>query len=469
MAWSKAKRLIGLAVLILFAALLAGCTVTPDNTGNNQSGVGNQDIVPFPIRSPDASPIAGVPTPTIGGFVVLPSGSLLSPQPSSFWGNVLVTPEPFLTPTPWGGIITLTTTPDGMLTPPPTSGVLKLGSQGDAVRAVQSRLKLLGYSIGSIDGDFGQTTESALKAFQERNNLRVDGIAGSATLGRLNSSAALPARPTPAPTRRPTPTPRINENVFLQNGSAGSDVRSMQERLISLGYLQGSATGRFDAATEAAVYAFQERNVAYSDGIAGPMTLQKLYSSSARRASTTQGIVGVTLKRGMMDSAAVRTVQTKLRNLRFYAGNVDGDFGATTEAAVKAFQVANGLTPDGKVGPSTMNKLFGDNPRGPSDSVTSLPGQTPEPTKIPFYVNVTPHPYGNYVSLREGNSGTLVRKLQEELKKQGYFSSNVDGLYGFTTTQSVKDFQKAKGLSQDGIAGPATQRILFEGNFPEGS
>ncbi len=469
MEWNKAKKIALMAALLLVAVLLAACTATPDTTGNNQSGVGNQDIVPFPIRSPEVSQ-APSPTPTIGAVINLPSAIINQPTPGG-WGNIITSSQPLVTPTAtvWGGIIVLTQTP-GAPTPTPTSSVLKLGAEGPAVRALQQRLKSLGYNIGTVDGDFGQTTEAAVKAFQARNGLTADGIAGTATLNKLNSSSALPPRPTATPTPRPTPTPRVNPNVFLQNGSTGSDVRKMQERLIGLGYLLGSATGVFDNATEDAVFAFQRRNTSYSDGIAGPLTLEKLYSSSARGTSTPAGIIGTSLQRGLKDSAAVRLIQSRLKELRFYAGGVDGDFGASTEAAVKAFQSANGLTPDGRIGSATFTKLFGTGTNGPTRTATPRPDQaTPQPSRIPFYVNVTPNPQGQYVTLREGNSGPLVRALQESLKRQGYFDLEVDGLFGFGTTAAVKAFQKAKGLSQDGLAGPATQRILFEGDFPAGS
>lgn len=473
MEWNKAKKIALLAGLLLIAALLAGCTATPDTTGNNQSGVGNQDIVPFPIRSPEASQTAQTPTPTIGAVINLPGSTLPFSQPTpGGWGSIITSLQPLLTPTPtvWGGIIVMTQTP-GVPTPSPTSMVLKLGAEGPAVRALQQRLKALGYAIGSVDGDFGQTTEAAVRAFQARNNLTVDGIAGTATLNKLNSSSALPPRPTATPTPRPTPTPRISQNIFLRNGSSGEDVRKMQDRLIDLGYLLGSPTGVFDNATESAVYAFQQRNTSYADGIAGPLTLEKLYSSSARGTSSPQGIIGTSLQRGVMDSSAVRLVQSRLSALRFYSGGVDGDFGASTEAAVKAFQSANGLTPDGRVGGATFSKLFGTDVNSATRTATPRPDQqtTPQPTKIPFYVNVTPNPQGLYVTIKEGDSGLLVRALQQELKKQGYFDLAVDGLFGIGTTESVKAFQRAKGLTPDGLAGPATQRILFEGNFPAGS
>jgi peptidoglycan hydrolase-like protein with peptidoglycan-binding domain len=462
--------------LLLFAAILAGCTATPDNTVNNQNGAGNLDNVPFPVRGTATPDIAALPSSTIGVIVNLPSGSpslINQPTNPGVWGSIITSSQPFLTPTPtvWGGIVINTNTP-GLATPSPTVMVLKLGASGPTVRSLQQRLKDLGYNIGSVDGDFGTATEAAVKAFQARNNLTADGIAGTATLNKLNSSSALPPRPTATPTPRPTATPFVSQNTYLKLGASGSEVRKMQERLISLGYLLGTANGMFDQITEAAVYAFQNRNTSYSDGIAGPMTLQKLYSSSARSTSSPVGIIGTSIQRGLMDSEIVRRIQSRLKDLRFYTGAIDGDFGASTEAAVKAFQGANRLNPDGRVGPNTYELLFSSSAVGPSGTATATPRpgeQTGIPTRIPFYTNVTPHPNGEYVTLREGDSGTLVRQLQQALKDQNYYSGTVDGLFGFGTTEAVKAFQRAKGLTPDGLAGQGTLRILYQGNYPAGS
>jgi hypothetical protein len=55
----------------------------------------------------------------------------------------------------------------------------------------------------------------------------------------------------------------------------------------------------------------------------------------------------------------VARIQTRLKELGLYSGPIDADFGGGTEAAVKAFQRANGLAPDGRVGPLTWDALFG--------------------------------------------------------------------------------------------------------------
>lgn len=61
----------------------------------------------------------------------------------------------------------------------------KYGSQGEEVRQIQTKLKRWGYYNGSIDGIFGSKTLSAVKSFQKKNGLTVDGIAGTKTLNAM--------------------------------------------------------------------------------------------------------------------------------------------------------------------------------------------------------------------------------------------------------------------------------------------
>ena len=67
----------------------------------------------------------------------------------------------------------------------------KYGSRGDEVRQIQTKLKRWGYYNGNVDGIYGSQTLEAVKYFQRKNGLTVDGIAGPATLkamGIYNSS-----------------------------------------------------------------------------------------------------------------------------------------------------------------------------------------------------------------------------------------------------------------------------------------
>ena len=58
----------------------------------------------------------------------------------------------------------------------------KSGSTGSEVRQIQTKLKNWGYYTGSVDGVYGWQTESAVRSFQKKNGLTVDGVAGEKTL-----------------------------------------------------------------------------------------------------------------------------------------------------------------------------------------------------------------------------------------------------------------------------------------------
>jgi len=77
---------------------------------------------------------------------------------------------------------------------------LRRGATGDAVREVQQRLKDWGYYEGPVDGQFGPLTEKAVRFFQSRNGLTVDGVVGPQTWAALGygggaAAAAGPERP----------------------------------------------------------------------------------------------------------------------------------------------------------------------------------------------------------------------------------------------------------------------------------
>ena len=68
---------------------------------------------------------------------------------------------------------------------------------------------------------------------------------------------------------------------------------------------------------------------------------------------------------------------------------------------------------------------------------------------------------GHLGSLREGNTGSAVRSLQQNLKTLGYYTGSVDGDYGSGTTAAVTAFQQSSGLKADGIAGKATLNAIY--------
>ncbi len=70
---------------------------------------------------------------------------------------------------------------------------------------------------------------------------------------------------------------------------------------------------------------------------------------------------------------------------------------------------------------------------------------------------------------RIGSRGAEVRSIQKKLKELGYYSGSVDGIYGSKTANAVKAFQKACGLTQDGVAGPKTLLYLGLGGNSGGT
>ncbi len=366
-------------------------------------------------------------------------------------------------------------------TPRPTNTPFtsyKNGDTGAEIRKMQQRLKELGYLTGSVDGDFGDATEAAVRAFQARNGLTVDGKAGNATLNKLYSGSAKRAyaeptrtpRPTATPTPRPTATPKAESlNYYLEQGVSGARVRTLQNRLIELGWLDGAADGKYGNATEYAVKAFQARySSLWKDGIAGPDTLRILYGAGAATTKTPVASLGMTLEPGD-ENPAVTAMQKRLKELGFYKSTADGEFGNVTKSALIAFQKANGLTADGRATTATLNKLYSVDAKDASAYKDEEDAKNEEDDfeDVPTgSTNVSPEnsgdvTVGGYTTLRWGDTGEDVKKLQQALKNRGYYSGKLDSTFGSGVYAAVKAFQKQFGLKVDGIAGPATQILLY--------
>ena len=295
---------------------------------------------------------------------------------------------------------------------------LRMGDSGSAVKDLQTKLKKLGYYSGTVDSTFGSGTYAAVRAFQKKYNLTADGVAGSETLKKLDSVYKN--------------ADSDKDDDSLRMGDSGSAVKDLQTKLKKLGYYDGTVDSTFGSGTYAAVKAFQKKYNLTADGVAGSETLKKL--DSAYKNADSDKDDG-SLRKGATGSA-VKNLQTKLKKLGFYNASIDGDYGDTTVAAVKAFQKKYNLTADGVAGSETLKKL--DSAYKNADSNTSTDDD----------------------SLRKGATGTAVKTLQTNLKKLGFYTAYVDGSFGSTTESAVKAFQKKYGLSADGVAGSATLKKI---------
>ena len=156
------------------------------------------------------------------------------------------------------------------------AGTLRRGSKGREVTKLQNALKGLGYYTMAVDGKYGKGTEAAVKAYQKKNGLAADGIAGPKTQGKLyGSTAAAPGAQAPS-AETAAPAAGAVSSSSLSLGSNGSKVSAMQEKLWYLGYYTGSADGNFGTDTYQAVAAFQKAKGLKKDGIAGKKTLSAL-------------------------------------------------------------------------------------------------------------------------------------------------------------------------------------------------
>ena len=181
------------------------------------------------------------------------------------------------------------------------SSTLYNGCRGEEVRELQQALIEMGYLSGKADGIFGNKTEAAVRKFQKKHKLSVDGLAGSVTrsliLGNSSKSTSPPSvsvsSVSSSASQSNVQTVQTNTvtnektefssgSLFAGNyaslclGSRGERVKILQKALITLGFLNGKADGVFGNMTLSAVKAFQSSSRLTVDGIAGRQTLSSI-------------------------------------------------------------------------------------------------------------------------------------------------------------------------------------------------
>ena len=169
-------------------------------------------------------------------------------------------------------IICLSLLPSGK-----TEALSKYGSTGSEVTQIQKKLKNWGYYSGDIDGIFGTQTQNAVKLFQQKNGLTVDGIAGLQTLRAMGISTGSSGSGS-----------NTVSSIPIKYGSRGNDVKTIQSKLKNWGYYAGAVDGVFGSGTKSAVSSFQKKNGLTADGIVGSRTLKALGLSTSGASSSGQ-------------------------------------------------------------------------------------------------------------------------------------------------------------------------------------
>lgn len=186
-----------------------------------------------------------------------------------------------------------------------------------------------------------------------------------------------------------------------------------------------------------------------------------LILDTAPSSSLIESYPGTLLQVGS-SGASVRTIQNRLNRIRAnypaipQITNPNGVYGSETETAVRAFQRTFNLLQDGKVGRSTWNKIS-----QIFVAVTKLAELGGEGERI----GLDPNP--PTITIREGSRGSDVIHAQFLLNYIAQFYPDIpapimDSIFGRTTTDAVKAFQRRFGLAADGIVGPNTWRKLYD-------
>ena len=223
------------------------------------------------------------------------------------------------------------------------------------ITTIQSQLNKKGFNVGTVDGIAGSTTYNAIISFQNKNGLTADGQVGPATWDILFD----------------TVSGGNSYSRILKVTSPlmyGEDIRAVQSKLNSLGYVAGTADGYYGNMTRDAIIKFQTAKGLDSDGEVGPNTWNALFNTSTSGESGYNRILKLTSP--LMYGEDIKAVQNKLNSLGYNAGTADGYYGEGTRTAVINFQTARGLDIDGEVGPNTWNTLFNTSSSG-GNGVTS--------------------------------------------------------------------------------------------------
>ena len=335
--------------------------------------------------------------------------------------------------------------------------VLRTGSTGSAVEQLQFWLNTLAQYESSIpsltvDGVYGTGTANAVRAFQRKYGLTVDGVVGRATWTELYDQFRS--------IQSDNGTPNAYPGTALREGASGQNVRLVQfwlkiARTVYSSLSNVTVDGKFGSATTAAVRRFQTYFGLTSDGVVGRTTWNKLYEvyndiankllSSSLRPGEYPGVL-----RNGSSGTAVRELQFYLYLMSAYESSIpaigiDGQFGASTEAAVRAYQRFAGLTVDGIVGRTTWNSLY--------DKASTLRASGPVVTLKRLPYPGTP--------LTVGSSGSAVLYYSLLLQRIAYYFTSVvspplSDQYTDETAAATRSAQELLNLHETGIADAET-------------
>ena len=351
-----------------------------------------------------------------------------------------------------------------------TQAAIKEGDRGAEVAELQRILIAKGLLDGKIDGVCGSATVNAIKKFQVIHGLEVDGICGEATFNLLTEVVD---------TTIDVENSNSDDdpNYAIKYGMRGDDVAELQNILIALGYMSGVADGICGSATVNAIKSFQASHGLTADGVCGTSTFDAINVdadafmagddsvlansnqsvTTQQNANTDSAVIGSVIKPGMRGEG-VADLQRKLIARGFLNGDADGVCGDKTVAAIRNFQVSEGLEADGVAGVLTLSRL---------NNYTEVFNSNDNYTKEENYpAEISSGGYAGIGSvIKPGMHGEGVADVQRKLIEHGFLTGHADGICGSRTVAAIKRFQSSVGLKADGVCGLQTYAALENADY----
>lgn len=174
----------------------------------------------------------------------------------------------------------------------------------------------------------------------------------------------------PTPTEEPEPSETASEadpepsqppvRILFQRGDKGDGIRDVQHRLLQLRWFEGEITDTFGPTTQAAVEGFQAKRGLPVTGSVDETTYDRLREMT--REPTHDELhnllkPGPAIYKEGSKGDDVRKLQARMRQIGWYAGDVDGVYGAKTTEGIKGFQEKRGFPVTGEVDQRTLDKL----------------------------------------------------------------------------------------------------------------
>lgn len=264
-----------------------------------------------------------------------------------------------------------------------------------AHRRLQEQLQQLGHYDGPIDGLIGPGTREAIRAFQRQAGLAITGEPNGDWMMHLRTAVSRPAE---------TATPAPVADEAAQPTTETARIRRLQAGLTVLGHDTGGVDGVIGPATRSAIRGFQRQHGLSVDGNPSATLYHRV------------------------DRALTRHVQQHLRALGFDPGSVDGVPGENTRIAIQSFERQQGLPVTGRVSPTLAARLeTAQRNQEPAEPITLLTHQ------------------------RE------IRAAQRYLRTLGLETGPVDGEMGPATRDALRRYQNQRGLPE---TGRLTDRLL---------